>query len=128
MLRCTCESKINRFVYSASSAVYGNTEQLPCKESNSIDPISPYAEQKYYGEVLCKIFSEVYKLETVSLRYFNIYGERQKIDGAYAAVMGIFISQILNNQPMTIRGDGEQRRDFTYVGDVVSANILSMNS
>ena len=127
MLTCSSRCKVKRFVYSSSSAVYGNTDNLPCKESHSIDPISPYATQKYYGELLCKMFSEVYNLETISLRYFNIYGERQKITGAYAPVIGIFISQILNNQPMTIRGDGEQRRDFIYVGDVVSANILSMS-
>ena len=128
MLRCASESKINRFVYSASSAVYGNTEQLPCKESNLINPISPYATQKYHGEILCKMFSETYKLETVSLRYFNVYGKRQNLEGAYANVIGIFIQQCINNEPMTINGDGEQKRDFVYVGDVVSANILSMNS
>ena len=74
---------------------------------------------------MCKMFSEVYGLETVSLRYFNIYGERQNVGGAYAMVIGIFVDQLLNGKPMTIRGDGEQRRDFTYVGDVVNAkNIL----
>ena len=128
MLKCASKSKIKRFVYSASSAAYGNIEKLPCKESDLVNPISPYATQKYYGEILCKTFSELYNLETISLRYFNVYGERQKIDGAYASVIGIFISQILNNQSMTIRGDGEQRRDFIYVGDIVSANILSMNT
>ena len=74
------------------------------------------------------MFSEVYGLETVSLRYFNIYGERQNVGGAYAMVIGIFVDQLLNGKPMTIRGDGEQRRDFTYVGDVVNANILASQS
>ena len=83
--------------------------------------------QKLTIENYCKLYSEIHGLDTISLRYFNIYGERQKITGAYAPVIGMFISQILNNQPMTIRGDGEQRRDFIYVGDVVSANILSMS-
>lgn len=128
MLKCASKAKVKRFVYSSSSAIFGNTNNLPSKESSLIDPISPYGMQKYYGERLCKMFSYIYDLETISLRYFNIYGERQKIDGAYASVIGIFISQILNNKPMTIRGDGEQRRDFVYVGDIVSANILSMNS
>jgi nucleoside-diphosphate-sugar epimerase len=77
---------------------------------------------------MCKMFSEVYGLETVSLRYFNIYGERQNVGGAYAMVIGIFVDQLLNGKPMTIRGDGEQRRDFTYVGDVVNANILASQS
>ena len=77
---------------------------------------------------MCKVFAKVYQIQTVSLRYFNVYGERQNIDGAYALVMGIFIYQRLNNQPMTINGDGEQRRDFTYVGDIVSANILASSS
>ena len=84
--------------------------------------------QKYYGEVLCKMFCKVYNIETVSLRYFNVYGEKQNIAGAYALVMGIFAHQRLNGDPMTIRGDGEQKRDFTYVGDVVNANILASQS
>ena len=119
---------VRRVVYSASSSAYGNTEKLPSKESDPINPLSPYGAQKYYGEVMCKMFSEVYGLETVSLRYFNIYGERQNVGGAYAMVIGIFVDQLLNGKPMTIRGDGEQRRDFTYVGDVVNANILASQS
>lgn len=128
MLTCANKAKVKRFVYSSSSSVFGNTNNLPSKESHLIDPISPYGMQKYYGECLCKMFSDIYGLETISLRYFNIYGERQKIDSSYASVIGIFISQILNDKPMTIRGDGKQKRDFVYVGDVISANILSMNS
>ena len=85
--------------------------------------MSPYALQKLIGEQYCKLFSELYGLETVCLRYFNVYGERQLLDGAYCLVMGIFAQQRLNGKPMTIRGDGNQRRDFTYVGDVVDANI-----
>ena len=77
---------------------------------------------------MCKVFAQVYGIETVSLRYFNVYGERQNLDGAYALVIGIFINQLLNNKPMTIRGDGTQKRDFTYVGDVVNANILAASS
>ena len=128
VLKCASDAGVRRVVYSASSSAYGNTEKLPSKESDAIKPLSPYGAQKYYGEVMCKMFSEVYGLETVSLRYFNIYGERQNVGGAYAMVIGIFVDQLLNGKPMTIRGDGEQRRDFTYVGDVVNANILASQS
>ena len=84
--------------------------------------------QKYYGEVCCRMFSQVYGVETVSLRYFNVYGERQNLDGAYALVMCVFAKQRMNNEPLTIRGDGEQRRDFTHVYDIANANYLAMNS
>ena len=115
-------------MYSASSSAYGSTKKLPSKELDKPNPISPYANQKYYGELCCKMFSKVYNIETVSLRYFNVYGERQNLGGAYATVVGIFLSQFINNNPLTINGDGDQRRDFTYVGDVVSANILAAKS
>ena len=128
VLKCASDAGVRRVVYSASSSAYGNTEKLPSKESDPINPLSPYGAQKYYGEVMCKMFSEVYGLETVSLRYFNIYGERQNVGGAYAMVIGIFADQKLRGEVMTINGDGEQRRDFTYVGDVVNANILASKS
>ena len=128
VLKCASDAGVRRVVYSASSSAYGNTEKLPSVESDPVNPLSPYGAQKYYGEVMCKMFSEVYGLETVSLRYFNIYGERQNVGGAYAMVIGIFVDQLLKGEPMTIRGDGEQRRDFTYVGDVVNANILASQS
>ena len=128
VLKCASDAGVRRVVYSASSSAYGNTDKLPSVESDPVNPLSPYGAQKYYGEVMCKMFSEVYGLETVSLRYFNIYGERQNVGGAYAMVIGIFVDQLLNGKPMTIRGDGEQRRDFTYVGDVVNANILASQS
>tara|TARA_B100001250_G_scaffold356484_1_gene331607 strand:- start:8832 stop:9743 length:912 start_codon:yes stop_codon:yes gene_type:complete len=128
MLKCANDAKVRRLVYSASSSAYGDSQILPLNESFNVNPLSPYGAQKYYGEVMCKVFAQVYNLETVSLRYFNVYGERQNLDGAYALVMGIFSHQRLNNKPMTIRGDGEQRRDFTYVGDVVNANILASQS
>ncbi len=128
VLKCASDAGVRRVVYSASSSAYGNTEKLPSVESDPVNPLSPYGAQKYYGEVMCKMFSEVYGLETVSLRYFNIYGERQNVGGAYAMVIGIFVDQLLNGKPMTIRGNGEQRRDFTYVGDVVNANILASQS
>ena len=128
MLKCSVDMDVRRFVYSASSSAYGSTKKLPSKESDKPNPISPYANQKYYGELSCKMFSKVYNIETVSLRYFNVYGERQNLGGAYATVVGIFLNQSINKKPLTINGDGDQRRDFTYVGDVVSANILAAKS
>jgi len=128
MLKLANECGIKRLVYSASSSAYGNTEKLPSIETNDIDPISPYAMQKYYGEVACKMFTSVYGIETVCLRYFNVYGERQSLDGAYPLVMCVFAKQRLQNKPLTIRGDGEQRRDFTHVYDVANANYLAMKS
>ena len=128
ILKVCSDLKVKRLVYSSSSSAYGNVLNLPSKETDPVDPISPYAMQKYYGEVACKMFSNVYKIETVSLRYFNVYGERQSLEGAYPLVMCVFANQRLNNQPLTIRGDGEQRRDFTHVKDIARANILAMTS
>lgn len=128
ILKACADSNVKRLVYSASSSAYGNTIQLPSKEEDPVDPISPYAMQKYYGEIACRMFANVYGVETVSLRYFNVYGERQSLEGAYALVMCVFARQRLNNEPLTIRGDGEQRRDFTHVKDIAKANILAMHS
>jgi UDP-glucose 4-epimerase len=128
MLKCSVDANVRRFVYSASSSAYGNAVKMPMVEEDNIDPISPYAMQKYYGEVACKMFCKVYNIETVSLRYFNVYGERQSMEGAYALVVAAFARMRLNNLPLTIRGDGEQKRDFTYVKDVVKANILASES
>jgi len=114
---------VKRLVFSSSSSVYGDAEQVPTTEECKLNPISPYALHKYIGEEYCKLYSKLYGIETVSLRYFNVYGERQPTEGAYCLVMGVFAQQLLNGEPMTINGDGEQRRDFTYVGDVVDANI-----
>ena len=128
MLKCSVDANVRRFVYSASSSAYGNAVKMPMVEEDNIDPISPYAMQKYYGEVACKMFADVYGVETVSLRYFNVYGERQSLEGAYALVMCVFARQKLNDEPLTIRGDGEQRRDFTHVKDIARANIMAMSS
>ena len=116
---------VKRVVYSASSSAYGETKILPTPEDAPTNPLSPYGLQKYVGEQYCKMFSEVYGLDTVSLRYFNVYGERMPLEGAYCLVMGIFAKQMLDGKPLTITNDGNQRRDFTYVGDVVNANILA---
>ena len=128
VLKSASDANVRRLVYSASSSAYGPTDTLPSKEDDPVNPISPYANQKYYGELCCKMFSKVYKIETISLRYFNVYGERQNLGGAYATVVGIFINQLLEGKSMTINGDGTQRRDFTYVGDIVNANILAAQS
>jgi len=128
ILKTAADLNVRRFIYSASSSAYGPTDKLPSIEEDSVNPISPYASQKYYGEITCRMFSEVYNIETVSLRYFNVFGERQNLGGAYATVIGIFLDQLSKNNPLTVNGDGKQRRDFTYVGDVVNANILACNS
>lgn len=128
ILKACVDTNVKRLVYSASSSAYGNTDKLPSQEEDPIDPISPYAMQKYYGEIACRMFANVYGLETASLRYFNVYGERQSLEGAYALVMCVFARQRLNNEPLTIRGDGEQRRDFTHVMDIARANLMAMCS
>ena len=125
MLKLAHNLGVKRFVYSASSSCYGNNENFPTPETESTNPLSPYGLQKYIGEQYCKMFSEVYGLDTVSLRYFNVYGERTNLEGAYKLVIGIFADQMMKGNPLTITNDGEQRRDFTYVGDVVNANILA---
>ena len=123
MLKFCVDTGVKRFVYSSSSSVYGDTKYVPTSEASTLNPMSPYALHKLIGEQYCKLFSELYGLETVCLRYFNVYGERQPLEGAYSLVTGIFINQILNKKPLTINGSGKQRRDFTYVGDVADANI-----
>jgi UDP-glucose 4-epimerase len=128
LLKSAVDNGIKRFVYSSSSSVYGNPECIPTPEGHPTNPLSPYGAQKLIGEIYTKVFNTVYGLETVNLRYFNVYGERQVTEGAYCLVMGKFIKQRLNGEPMTIRGTGTQRRDFTYVGDVVRANILAATS
>ncbi len=125
LLFAAAKAGVKRVVYSASSSCYGDTKVFPTPENSITNPLSPYGLQKYIGEQYCKMFSEVYGLDTCSLRYFNVYGEKMNLDGAYKLVMGIFAKQLLNGEPLTITNDGTQRRDFTYVGDVVEANILA---
>jgi len=128
VLTAARDAGVKKVVYSASSSAYGDQDVMPLKEDLPAKPQSPYGLQKYVGELYCRLFSDLYGLPTVSLRYFNVYGQRQALEGAYTLVMGIFIRQRLNNEPMTITNDGEQRRDFTYVGDVVRANMLAAAS
>jgi UDP-glucose 4-epimerase len=125
LLIASRNAKVKRFIYSASSSVYGDTELFPTPENTKPSPMSPYGLQKYIGEQYCKLFSELYGLDTVSLRYFNVYGEGMLDEGAYCTVLGIFKKQKKNREPLTITNDGNQKRDFTYVGDVVEANYLS---
>jgi len=116
---------VKRLVYSASSSCYGDATKMPQLETDAINPLSPYGLQKYIGELYCRLFSQIYTLDTVSLRYFNVYGERMALSGAYCLVTGIFARQMQEGKDLTITNDGKQRRDFTYVGDVVDANILA---
>ena len=125
ILLASHNAKVKRVVYSASSSAYGNATKFPTPEEHPTSPLSPYGLQKYIGEQYCKMFSEVYGLDTVSLRYFNIYGERMNLEGAYCLVMGIFAKQMKEGKPLTINNDGKQKRDFTYVGDAINANILA---
>ena len=119
---------VNKVVYASSSSVYGDSLELPKREDMLPNPKSPYAISKLAGEYYCRVFSEIYGIKTISLRYFNVYGPKQDPDSDYAAVIPKFITKILNNEPPLIFGDGEQTRDFTFVKDVVRANILAMNA
>lgn len=124
------DALVPRVVYSASSSAYGALHSMPLREDMAPGPIIPYAIQKRVGEQYCAMASQFYGLETLSLRYFNVYGPRQTTakDGPYATVIGIFLEQRKNNQPMTIVPDGSQRRDFTHVSDTAAANLLAMSS
>ena len=124
------EVGVKRVVYSASSSAYGVKEKMPLSEDMRPEPIIPYAIQKYVGEEYCKMFYTFYDLETVSLRYFNVYGPRQsgEKDGPYATVIGIFLEQRGKGKTMTIVGDGTQRRDFVHVTDIARGNLLAMDS
>ena len=122
LLVAASRAGVDKFIFSSSSSVYGNAS-TPTSESHPKNPISPYALHKLIGEQYCKLFSTLYDIDTVSLRYFNVYGDRMNLEGAYRLAIPIFASQIKEGKPCTINNDGEQRRDFTYVGDVVDANI-----
>ena len=122
------ESGVKKVVYSASSSAYGDQSKMPLVESMPASPKSPYGLQKYVGELYCKLWSEIYGLPTVCLRYFNVYGPRLDPNGAYALVIGKFLKQRQEGKPIMITGDGEQTRDFTNVRDVARANILAAES
>ncbi len=147
LLVASAEAGVKKFIYAASSSAYGEQENMPktgsqsepvrptdssrfrpLREDMTPNPLSPYGLQKYAGEVYCKVWSSVYKLPTVSLRYFNVYGPRNSAEGAYALVIAKFFALRKEGKPMTITSDGEQTRDFTSVHDVVRANLLAMES
>lgn len=122
------DAGVKRLVFSSSSSVYGETTQPVLKETDLPNPCSPYAASKIMGEYYCKIFTRLYGFETVSLRYFNVFGPRQNPESKYSAVIPIFIQQLLENKSPEIHWDGKQSRDFSYVDNVVSGNILAMKT
>jgi UDP-glucose 4-epimerase len=122
------DAGVKRVVYASSSSVYGSNEQLPKREDQQVAPISPYAVSKLAGEGFCRSFTTIYGLECVSLRYFNVFGPRQDPMSQYAAVIPKFISAALEGRRPVIFGDGEQSRDFTYIDNVVEANLLALES
>jgi len=125
VLLASRDNGVKKVIYASSSSVYGDTPTLPKTEDMPPDPQSPYAITKLAGEYYCQVFHHLYGLPTVCLRYFNVYGPRQDPTSQYAAVIPIFIRRVLDNRPPVIFGDGEQTRDFTFVKDVVEANILA---
>lgn len=125
VLKAAVDAGVRRVVHASSSSVYGGAEQVPTPEKAPLIPRSPYAVTKLAAEHYCRVFTELYGLETVALRYFNVFGPRQRPDSAYAAVIPLFIEALRTGTPATVHGDGHQSRDFTYVDDVVSANLLA---
>jgi len=125
LLLAARDAGVKRFVYASSSAAYGDTPTLPKVETMAPQPLSPYAVSKLAGEYYAKVFYEVYGLQTISLRYFNVFGPYQDPTSQYAAAIPAFVTAILKNKPPTIYGDGQQSRDFTYVDNVVEANLLA---
>jgi nucleoside-diphosphate-sugar epimerase len=128
LLESCRKAGVRRLVYAASSSAYGDTEVLPKAEEMSPNPLSPYALQKLVGERYCKLYYDLYGLETVSLRYFNIFGPNQDPYSDYSAVIPKFITRMLAKEPITVYGDGEQSRDFTYVENAVHANFLALRA
>lgn len=128
MLEAARRAGTTRFVYSSSSSVYGEQQSHVMKESFIPNPGSHYALQKLMGEKYCSFYAKTCGMEVVSLRYFNVYGERQSDEGVYALVIGKFLNQLKNRQKLTVYGDGKQTRDFTFVDDVAMANLLSVSA
>ncbi len=125
----SCRSHgVKRVIYAASSSVYGDTAVLPKREDMPANPLSPYALQKFIGERYARMYYELFGLESVSLRYFNVFGPSQDPQSEYSAVIPRFIDRLFNNEPLTIFGDGKQSRDFTYIDNVIEANLLALTS
>jgi UDP-glucose 4-epimerase len=126
VLQCAREANTKRVIYSSTSSAYGRKNQPPLNEDMPEDCLNPYSVAKVAGEKLCKMYNDLFGLETVTFRYFNVYGKREPTKGQYAPVVGLFLRQKKSQQPLTIVGDGLQRRDFTHISDVVDANIKAM--
>lgn len=126
MLQAATEAKVKRFVYAASSSTYGDSVGLPKVEAVIGKPLSPYAITKYVNELYAEIFSKTYGIETIGLRYFNVFGRKQDPNGAYAAVIPKFVMQLMNHESVTINGDGNYSRDFTYIDNVIQMNELAI--
>ena len=128
MLVASRDAKVKRFIYAASSSTYGDSQGLPKVEDVIGKPLSPYAITKYVNELYAEIFSKTYGLETIGLRYFNVFGRKQDPNGAYAAVIPKFVQQLMNHESPVINGDGNYSRDFTYIDNVIQMNELAMTS
>jgi UDP-glucose 4-epimerase len=121
-------NSVKRLIYSGTSSLYGHQNTIPFAPNMPADCLNPYSMSKWMGEQLCKLYNQLYDLPSIVLRYFNVYGPREPLKGQYAPVIGLFKRQFQNNQSVTIVGDGEQRRDFTFISDIVEANISAMNA
>ncbi len=128
MLTAARDAEVKRFIYAASSSTYGDSENLPKVEHIIGKPLSPYAITKYVNELYAEIFSKTYGMETIGLRYFNVFGRKQDPEGAYAAVIPKFVMQLMKHESPVINGDGEYSRDFTYIDNVVQANLLALQT
>jgi nucleoside-diphosphate-sugar epimerase len=122
------DAKVRRVIYSGSSSVYGDQTVMPLVETMAPNPLNPYALQKYVGEQYTRMFHRLFAMETLTLRYFNVYGPRMASEGAYVTVISAFMAARKRGEPLQIHGDGEQTRDFTHVSDIVAANILAMDA
>ena len=125
VLQCAMEAGVDRVIYSTTSSYYGKNNSLPNVETQTEDCLNAYSVSKVAGEKLCKMYNDLHGLKTISLRYFNVYGHREPTKGQYAPVIGLFLKQNREGMPMTVVGDGLQRRDFTNIDDVVDANIIA---
>ena len=128
MLVAARDNKVKRFIFAASSSTYGDSKELPKIEDKIGKPLSPYAITKYVNELYADIFSKSYGLQTIGLRYFNVFGRRQDPNGAYAAVIPLFVKQLMNYKSPLINGDGSYSRDFTYIDNVIQMNILAITT
>ena len=128
MLVAARDAKVKRFIYAASSSTYGDSETLPKVEEVIGRPLSPYAITKYVNELYADVFSRTYGIECIGLRYFNVFGRKQDPNGAYAAVIPLFVKQLMNHESPLINGDGEYSRDFTYIDNVIQMNLLAMQT